>query len=1067
MYLNPTVSYSSASALYNSPLGVQVDQLFQSEQDIYKLLEKLKALNTPENFPLAREGLGRLLSFKNEDIQLKAIQYLKPSLNVLTLNYDVTTNQSHALLALENQIKQAIDEAFLTQASSELIESLLYLYEDLIERLWLLPYLVSDREAYALIVEQNGAVLSNQAQEWLPWIVKQEKQISQMWPSLRRAMERVGIPASKEVLIEINKLKNVSEADNLAFLLAYVSEAVRDFPRACLHYKESLVSLYSQLKNAKTLKLQRACGLIYNRLGVVNHSLCRYEEALKFYKQNVKIFRDLKDKEYEAAALGNVGTTYFSLGEYKQAIEYLKQSLGMDLKIENLQGQLINYVNLGNVYNAKGQHREALEVYKKSLALFEKIQDPESECTIYNNLSTIYSALGDYGSAIKASEKSLQLAQNLKIPRALGATYGNLAAHYMYLGQYNKALGYEGDALKIAQETENLVGEEIALRGFATIYIHQEKYDDALPYLLKSLEIAQKIGDRLGEANTWSTLCNIYRFQNNYVEAVKCQQHNLKIAQETDSLEIKGTALGHLAMIYAKQKDFTTALSHYHEYLEIAEQCRDTKNEAFISSRLAIVYCMLNQSEKCESYFRKSISLYALLQQALEKSEWKITIFEGQAEVYKGLEQFLVFHNRHEEALEISDFGRSRALVETLQLKISSQTHLTSAHEPLKVQEMQNLAYALSTTFIFYSFSSLDETISVWIIPAQGKIICEILSTQELHLEENDQVTLFKSFPFARSRDEPLPSLSFLQEMHELNRGGDFLEKVRQRALLRFKERLKNWHKVFIAPIEKYLVDYPYLTIIPDSFLAQLPFAAFQAEDGTYLIEKYTISITPSLKVLQLLMQLPQASSNASIVIGNPHTGKLEEALLLAEEEAFKVGALLNTPQDCILTQDLPTVERVLQGLPHVRWIHLACHGQAGASDHPHSVFEGRLKLAPDQAHSEGSLYAQQIADLDLQAKLVFLSACYSGTGKLHKEGSIGLVWSFLAAGALSTIATYWPLAESQLTVDMVEKFYQLILSKESSVNKATALRQVMLEAIEIERDNPHLWAAFFLSGLP
>ncbi|WP_143298933.1 CHAT domain-containing protein, partial [Candidatus Protochlamydia sp. W-9] len=73
-----------------------------------------------------------------------------------------------------------------------------------------------------------------------------------------------------------------------------------------------------------------------------------------------------------------------------------------------------------------------------------------------------------------------------------------------------------------------------------------------------------------------------------------------------------------------------------------------------------------------------------------------------------------------------------------------------------------------------------------------------------------------------------------------------------------------------------------------------------------------------------------------------------------------------------------------------------------------HSVFEGLFKLAPDEIHPKGYLHAQEIAALTLHSELVFMSACFSGRGKLHREGSVGPVWSFLAAGALSTVATYW-----------------------------------------------------------
>jgi len=146
-----------------------------------------------------------------------------------------------------------------------------------------------------------------------------------------------------------------------------------------------------------------------------------------------------------------------------------------------------------------------------------------------------------------------------------------------------------------------------------------------------------------------------------------------------------------------------------------------------------------------------------------------------------------------------------------------------------------------------------------------------------------------------------------------------------------------------------------------------------------------------------------------------------------------------------------------------------SCHGEIGCKPEfdPHSVFEGQLKLTPDENHLEGNLHCQKISTLTLNAELVFLSACYSGTGKVQREGTIGNVWSFLAAGALSTVATYWPLPETETTKRMVSCFYRHMLGKDTpKLNKAQALQQAMLLRMKENRDRFDQWGAFYLSGL-
>ncbi len=197
--------------------------------------------------------------------------------------------------------------------------------------------------------------------------------------------------------------------------------------------------------------------------------------------------------------------------------------------------------------------------------------------------------------------------------------------------------------------------------------------------------------------------------------------------------------------------------------------------------------------------------------------------------------------------------------------------------------------------------------------------------------------------------------------------------------------------------------------------------------------------------------------------------------LSFTEKEARDfVAPLLCNPT--ILTQQTATAEAAIQQMIQARWIHLACHGITGEKPEekldPHSVFEGFFKLAFDSSRplnekNKGYLYAQKIASLSLHTDLVFMSACHSGRGKIQREGSIGPIWSFLAAGALSTVATYWPLPETELTLQMVETFYRHLLGVGvEKLNKAGALQKAMLMAMEKERDKPRQWGAFFLSGL-
>lgn len=150
--------------------------------------------------------------------------------------------------------------------------------------------------------------------------------------------------------------------------------------------------------------------------------------------------------------------------------------------------------------------------------------------------------------------------------------------------------------------------------------------------------------------------------------------------------------------------------------------------------------------------------------------------------------------------------------------------------------------------------------------------------------------------------------------------------------------------------------------------------------------------------------------------------------------------------------------------------IHFACHGLAEEQKNKHSVFEGALVMA------DRLLYAEDIRKLPLNAELAFLSACDSGHGRIYREGSVGLPFAFLAAGASSVIATRWAILDKK-TAEIVKNFYQHYVGESGKANAARALgkpygqaeclREAMLFAKSQYPDNPEIWGAFFLVGLP
>ena len=244
------------------------------------------------------------------------------------------------------------------------------------------------------------------------------------------------------------------------------------------------------------------------------------------------------------------------------------------------------------------------------------------------------------------------------------------------------------------------------------------------------------------------------------------------------------------------------------------------------------------------------------------------------------------------------------------------------------------------------------------------------------------------------------------------------------------------------------------LVFVLDSSLRNVPMAVLH--DGQqYLIEKYSIALTPSLQLLepQPLERQELTALTAGLTEargGFPPLKFVADELAQVQSQVSGIKLIdreftSNSLQNQINNNSLPIV-------------HLATHGQFSSQAAETFVLTWNDQLNVNQLND--LLRSSQVGTTD-SIELLVLSACETLTG--DRRAALGLAGVAVRAGARSTLATLWSVND-EATALLMGQFYQAL--NDPTLTKAEALRRAQTALLNNPRfERPHFWASYVLVG--
>ena len=454
-------------------------------------------------------------------------------------------------------------------------------------------------------------------------------------------------------------------------------------------------------------------------------------------------------------------------------------------------------------------------------------------------------------------------------------------------------------------------------------------------------------------------------------------------------------------------------------------------------------------------HFKCCVKIYDTIRaNSIPEDQWKIHFCTVHRCAYTHLWQVLVMLQRNDEALYAAERGRAQALVDALKVTYG----LTSlSPRSIKSEEVRNISRKTTVLTVFLAL--LKNILCTWVLRKEANPIFRLVKL-EIGGADEDPFALFLDTALKKMRagvgirceNRSMDQLS--DDPTSTTRDNDQTSKPSQETT----DCLQPLYDAVIGPIED-LLDGDELIVVPDGALSKAPWAA--------LSETLRIRTVPSLTSLKVITDSPieYHSKSGALLVGDPCLKKITDKqgnpiydpLKYARMEVEMIGEILKSQP--LIGEDA-TKEAVLQRIGSVALVHIAAHGRKET---------GEIVLAPDPRWGSKTpmeedyiLKMSDIQAVKLRARLVVLSCCHSGQGKVSSEGVVGMARAFLFAGARSVLATLWAI-DDEATMMFMKSFYQQLGSGESA---SVALQRAM-KCLRDSHDfsAPKYWAPFVLMG--
>ncbi|MFB2898291.1 CHAT domain-containing protein [Aerosakkonemataceae cyanobacterium BLCC-F50] len=811
----------------------------------------------------------------------------------------------------------------------------------------------------------------------------------------------------------------------------------------------------------------------------------QFSQAVTVWQQAISAFHASGNKQGEALGLSYLSLAYQQLGQWKEAEKAIVSSLSLiqnSSKNKTDQQILAQALNAqGHLQLALGQEEQALTTWEKAAATYSQVGDTEGQIGSQINQAQALQSLGFYRRARKTLEEietSLQSQPNSLIKATALLSLGNAL---QAIGELEKSRQLLQQSLTIAQELG--VSQAVSAASFSlanTSRTLAKKAEDlreqstAKIEIKNALEAYQKtvatsnlpLTKLQAQINQLSLLADTQQIREAQALLSLIKLDELPPSRKLVYLQIN---LAQTLLKLKSEPEKIVSFANHREAAQIlakavqeAKNLQDLPAQSYALGNLGRLYELTGQFKEAQNLTQQALSLAQAINASDIGYRWQwqlgrllkdrgdndgaIASYTVAVETLHTLRKDLVAINPDNPDVQFS-FRESvepvyRELVDLLVTtdKQPSQDNLRQARsviESLQLAELDNFFREACLNVKPVQIDQVDPTAAVVYPIILKDRLAVILALPQSSLS---------LYTTQKTQQELESVLNDLQQ--DIGRPAADNDKV-----LQLSQQVYNW---IIRPIEADIKqkNVQTLVFVPDGLLRNIPMAALH--DGEkYLVEKYSIALTPGL---QLLPPQPLKREQLRVLTAGLSEARQEfPALPNVKEELEQIQSIMSTQE--LLNQQF-TDRNLQQALNSVPFpvVHIATHGQFS------SQAERTFILTWDEeinVKELDNLLRRRKQEDSRPIELLVFSACETAEG--DDRAALGLAGVAVRAGARSTVATLWRVSDES-TAKLMVRFYQE-LAKEN-ITKSEALRRAQLSLLQSEQYKiPYYWAPFVLVG--